>query len=224
MMPRTKEQNEAIREQRKKQILEAALAVYIEKGYAAAEIGDVAKQSGVARGLVYYYFKDKLTLFRQLFEHMFSRSRESIHTHFQQPHDSQLALLKQFADHMLSQVLETTGTFIFFMRSRHDIMQLYTKEELRAMNWHGKTLNPLIKAINTGIEKKEIRSMSPELLASQFWGALVHAMAGMFEKSRQLRKEGLPQEQIEEALKHDLDAAASVCMAMLRPPTMEHGG
>ncbi|TGV05728.1 TetR/AcrR family transcriptional regulator, partial [Mesorhizobium sp. M00.F.Ca.ET.186.01.1.1] len=83
-MPRSKEQNEEIRAQRKEAIMQGALAVYVEKGYAAADIKDVAEHAGVARGLVYYYYKDKRSLFRDLFAHMFQLSNKHTRYHFSQ--------------------------------------------------------------------------------------------------------------------------------------------
>ncbi|MEQ7052394.1 helix-turn-helix domain-containing protein [Paenibacillaceae sp. P-4] len=53
--PRTKEQDEEIRKQRKQEILQAAILVYADKGYSAAEVGDIAAKAGLARGLMYHY-------------------------------------------------------------------------------------------------------------------------------------------------------------------------
>lgn len=51
---------------RSKAILEAALAVFIDKGFAAARIDDVAKRAGIAKGTVYLYFDGKEALFKEL--------------------------------------------------------------------------------------------------------------------------------------------------------------
>src|SRR5690349_22782109 len=75
MSPRTKEQNEEIRRQRQQEILQAAMRVYVEKGYAASEVSDIADRAGLAHGLVFYYFKNKKNLFKALYEHMMEESR-----------------------------------------------------------------------------------------------------------------------------------------------------
>ncbi|KAB2910399.1 MAG: TetR/AcrR family transcriptional regulator [Hyphomicrobiaceae bacterium] len=51
---------------RRKAILEAALAVFAEKGYEAARLDDVAAKAGVAKGTLYLYFRDKEALFESL--------------------------------------------------------------------------------------------------------------------------------------------------------------
>lgn len=73
-MPRTPAQNEALRCQRKAQILDAALSAYVQRGYDGADMDDIAARAGVAKGLMYYYYKTKRALFCELFDTMFAQS------------------------------------------------------------------------------------------------------------------------------------------------------
>jgi len=50
---------EQLREERRKQILAAALAVFSEKGFHGANVSDVAAQAGVSQGTIYWYFESK---------------------------------------------------------------------------------------------------------------------------------------------------------------------
>jgi AcrR family transcriptional regulator len=67
MSPRTTRQNEAIRADREQQILDAALAVFAEKGYGDTRIGDIASATGIAKGTIYLYFESKASLFEAVF-------------------------------------------------------------------------------------------------------------------------------------------------------------
>lgn len=51
-------------EARPGEIIEAALAVFAEKGFAAARLDDIAAQAGVSKGALYLYFETKQDLFR----------------------------------------------------------------------------------------------------------------------------------------------------------------
>lgn len=51
------------REARRSAILDAAIEVFIERGFAAAKIDDVARAVGLAKGTVYLYFDSKEALF-----------------------------------------------------------------------------------------------------------------------------------------------------------------
>ena len=47
-------------------IIEAAFETFIDQGYAATRLDDVAKRAGVAKGTIYLHFKDKQALFEEL--------------------------------------------------------------------------------------------------------------------------------------------------------------
>ncbi|MFT0859819.1 TetR/AcrR family transcriptional regulator [Ancylobacter sp. G4_0304] len=52
--------------QRRRAILDAALEVFAESGFASARMQDVAARAGVAKGTLYLYFEDKAALFEGL--------------------------------------------------------------------------------------------------------------------------------------------------------------
>src|SRR4051812_30435269 len=53
-------------EERPRQILSAALAVFGERGLAAARLEDIAKRAGLSKGTIYLYFPNKEELFREV--------------------------------------------------------------------------------------------------------------------------------------------------------------
>ena len=53
---------------RRKTILRAAVEVFATKGYHGCRIADVAREAGVAYGLVYHYFQNKEELLKSVFE------------------------------------------------------------------------------------------------------------------------------------------------------------
>jgi AcrR family transcriptional regulator len=53
-------------EERPKQILDAALAIFAERGLAAARLEDIAKLAGLSKGTIYLYFPNKEELFREV--------------------------------------------------------------------------------------------------------------------------------------------------------------
>jgi len=46
------------------EIIEAAMMVFAEKGFAAAKLDDIARQAGVSKGALYLYFETKEDIFR----------------------------------------------------------------------------------------------------------------------------------------------------------------
>ena len=51
---------------RRQQILDAALDVFAQQGFAQARLDDVAARAGIAKGTIYLHFADKEDLFRNL--------------------------------------------------------------------------------------------------------------------------------------------------------------
>jgi AcrR family transcriptional regulator len=58
-MTESMNKREQQREERRRQILDAALVVFGEKGFHASNVSDVAAQAGVSQGTIYWYFDSK---------------------------------------------------------------------------------------------------------------------------------------------------------------------
>lgn len=58
-MPRTKEQFEKMRQGSKQKILDAALEIFAKNGYHNSSVSSIAEKAGIAKGLMYNYFKSK---------------------------------------------------------------------------------------------------------------------------------------------------------------------
>ncbi len=68
MSPRTPEQFEEIRESRRQQIMDAALELFAQKGYASCSIAQLANHTGISKGLMYNYFESKEALLVAIIE------------------------------------------------------------------------------------------------------------------------------------------------------------
>ena len=57
---------------RRRELLDAAVRVFAEKGFHASRVGDIAEDAGVAHGLLYHYFRSKdevlETIFREVWQ------------------------------------------------------------------------------------------------------------------------------------------------------------
>src|ERR671915_101144 len=54
-------------EEKRRLLLDAAVRVFARKGYHAARVGDIAKEAGVAYGLLYHYFRSKDEILETIF-------------------------------------------------------------------------------------------------------------------------------------------------------------
>lgn len=56
-----------VHRKRRKQILDAAVRVFADRGYHGSRVGDIAADAGVAHGLLYHYFASKDDVLRTIF-------------------------------------------------------------------------------------------------------------------------------------------------------------
>lgn len=76
-MGRNEESNKRIRDERRDQILNAALKIFARKGAGVAKVSDIASAAGVSHGLVYQYFKSKEEIFETLVENAIELTRQA---------------------------------------------------------------------------------------------------------------------------------------------------
>jgi TetR/AcrR family fatty acid metabolism transcriptional regulator len=68
----------APRRDKRNQILDAAIAVFARLGYHGARVSDIAREAGIAYGLVYHYFKNKEEILNTIFEERWSGFLEAV--------------------------------------------------------------------------------------------------------------------------------------------------
>lgn len=68
-MARNAQQNQRMRDERRKQILSSALKLFALKGLGATKIMDIVNDSGISQGLIYHYFRSKEEIFVELVRH-----------------------------------------------------------------------------------------------------------------------------------------------------------
>jgi AcrR family transcriptional regulator len=85
------------------EILDAALAVFAQKGFAATRLDDIAAKAGITKGTIYLYFDSKQSLFEAL-------ARQSIGVQFDQI-KTHLAGFPGTSAELLRFVLSTMGRF-----------------------------------------------------------------------------------------------------------------
>lgn len=66
LLERRPQRRERRKQARPGELLDAALALFVEKGYAATRIEEVAARAGVSKSTVFLYFPSKLELFKEV--------------------------------------------------------------------------------------------------------------------------------------------------------------
>ncbi|MBS0267612.1 MAG: helix-turn-helix transcriptional regulator, partial [Proteobacteria bacterium] len=81
--------------QTRQTIVDAALAEFLEKGFAEATIESVSKRAGVAKGLIYRYFEAKEALFSAVVQQEIVRAHIDVDESKRSPGESVEAFLRR---------------------------------------------------------------------------------------------------------------------------------
>lgn len=79
---------------KRRQIIEGARRVFIEKGFDAASMNDITREAGVSKGTIYVYFANKEELFEALIEEERSTIFANLYEALKQQDDIRDALLR----------------------------------------------------------------------------------------------------------------------------------
>ena len=153
---------------KRRQILDAAVAVFAQKGYFTARVSDIASTAGVADGTIYLYFKNKedviVSLFADVLERHLARAKEEI-ARAGTPRQKLLAI----ARHHLAALSERRDVAILFQTElrQSTLMSRLSSKELRGY------FDLLSKVVEDGQQSGAFRPEIPRSLVVQsFFGAL----------------------------------------------------
>jgi AcrR family transcriptional regulator len=146
-------------------VLDVAEALFMEQGYTAISLRDIADALGMKQASLYYHFPGgKEQLFMAMAERMFDRHRAGL-----------TQALEEAGPHLQAQLAAVAAWFgsqrpLNLMGMMHADLAALTPEntERLARIAHGAVFFPLRQAIVAAAERGEIRPMHPDLLAGSF--------------------------------------------------------
>ena len=144
------------KEARPQELLDSALDLFVEKGFAATKIDDVAARAGVSKGTVYLYFPSKEELLKAVIRHNLSLTIAQGIDIVAQFEGSTAELLHLVANTWWERVGETQASGIFKLiitevRNFPDLAKFYAEEVIEP----GERL--LIGLLQRGVDRGELR-------------------------------------------------------------------
>jgi len=150
----------------KQKIMKAAMDVFSRKGYAKANIREIARTAGISIGGVYLYFKNKEDLYRNLIKERKISLRDAIETTLSQPRtaaESLSAFIKLYLDYAVKH-----KEFIILHIREHGF-SFGAHEKRQFFSQQRKLIE---KIIHRGIQSGEFRKCNPEQMATILMGSL----------------------------------------------------
>jgi AcrR family transcriptional regulator len=160
---------------RRQAIIDAAFDEFIERGYAATRLDDIAGRAGVAKGTIYLHFKDKQTLFQELVRSALGPLIGRLAAP-PAPGGSVRAALENFAENFVREVVETRrGSIVRLIIAEGprfpDIADFYYREVV------SRGLAGMRALIELGIQRGEIKQRGlkdfPQIVVAPAMVALI---------------------------------------------------
>lgn len=182
-MARNPEKNAMLREERRMQILDATLSVYVLRGYHGTDMDDVAAKAGLAKGLVYYYYKTKKDLFMALYNWMLDEGYAFSNTLLENARGREPAEQLMAYVHGFFGANKADPRMIrFYIRLPFDAYAIFAPNEWAdgaiKSDMHRRALAEII---GRGISGGSIPQTDPSRAANSFWTVFV---ANLFEYAK----------------------------------------
>lgn len=154
------------------EIVAAAMAVFAEKGFAAAKLDEIAARAGVSKGAIYLYFAAKEDIFQAVVEQAVGPNVAMIRTAAAAHPGPFSDLVRAIAVHIGAVAAETRlgGVAKIVIGEARNFPQI-------ARIWHDQLAGPTLEALGTAIAaaqaRGEVREGDPRTYAMQLMSPLV---------------------------------------------------
>lgn len=163
----------AAAEEKRQLILEAAVRVFARQGYEASPVGDIAKEAGVAYGLVYHYFGSKDAVLEAVFREAWGRLLAAV------------ALAEETGQNAAEQLSLVVKIVLRTWRDDPDLVRLLVREVTRSphiqdeLDEIGQAFASLERIVRRGQAGGTFRlDLDPRLAAWMLYGSLEEVLTG----------------------------------------------
>lgn len=153
------------KEQRRKQILHAALDLFITKGYTATQVADIAAAANMSAGLLFHYFDSKECLYAALVQIGLQGTKVPMQMDFTKP----IEFFSVFSDSLFRYAREQPMTAKLFVLMGQLQRCADVPASVRELARQLDTVEQCVAIIRAGQKDGTIRTGDPLALSNAFW-------------------------------------------------------
>jgi len=137
-------------------IIDAAIVIFVDKGYDGSRMQEIADKAGINKALLHYYFRSKDKLFSRVFAHVFAEIIEA------------LAVILDNSQTMEQLITDFVNVYIDFLKKKPYVPifvlhEMHRNPEMivNLVKSKGVNKNALIKLLIKEGERDDIRNFNP---------------------------------------------------------------
>ncbi len=163
------------RKDKRSLILDSAIRVFAQMGYHGARVSDIAREAGIAYGLVYHYFKNKEEILNTIFEERWTGFLEALEGIAEGRNPTQDKLVSIAALVLNAYRLRPEWVKVLVLEIQRS-SRFAEPEQMRAV---GRLFGSVARILRAGQEAGALRAdLDPELASQAFIGALETMITG----------------------------------------------
>ena len=151
------------KEERRSQIMEAAMKVFTKKGFASARMDDIVTESGLSKGAIYHYYAGKKDIFLALIKHWETQTFPNFYNRDVKER-SAANTLRDFSN----EILKVFNSRSYVFHAEVEFWSLSNQDDevrKRSQELYEKIINLFELVINKGIRNKEFISVNTRMTA-----------------------------------------------------------
>lgn len=156
-----------VSEERKNQILDAAMNIFAKMGFHKARMDDVAQESGLSKGALYWYFKSKDAIIAAILERLFNMAFKDLKQLEQAREGSVREGLIAYTQQLLG-FIDRMKPLLPMMYEFYALMGRQKMMQQFARGYYREYIEVLAKVIQRGVERGEFKAVDPVEVAATF--------------------------------------------------------
>ncbi|MGN6710264.1 TetR/AcrR family transcriptional regulator [Anaerocolumna jejuensis] len=153
------------KEQRKKEILNAGLELFVTKGYMETKISDIAAKVSMSTGLLFHYFESKKELYMELVKIGLTGTKFPI----QQKYQNAIMYFEQFTEQLFSMMQSQPYIAKMFVLMAQAQRSEGTPKEIREIALQVETIEQFKSIVEQGQKEGSIRPGDAGALSMAYW-------------------------------------------------------
>jgi TetR/AcrR family transcriptional regulator, fatty acid metabolism regulator protein len=153
-------------EEKRRQLLDAAVRVFARKGFHASRVGDIAEEAGVAHGLLYHYFKSKDQVLEAVFHDNWSILL------------ARIASVEESDEPAADQLRHIAAIVLRTWLHLPDVVRVVIREFGRSpelaerIGELAQPIDSIARVIERGVERGEFKQVDPRVAATVVYGSI----------------------------------------------------
>lgn len=153
------------KERRRQEIINAALELFVSKGYAATKVTDIAKRVNMSTGLMFHYFESKETLYEELIRMGLEGTTYPGAQKCEHAIDFFVKFTEELFEYMKKQPIVAKIFVLMAEAQRNESTPEHIKEIAMKVN----TIEQFVPIIEWGQQEGTIKEGDPLMISNAFW-------------------------------------------------------